>query len=191
VALLAGSSSAASGGPAQTNKAPEASSAAPDYVIGAGDVLQIFVWKEPELTREATVRVDGKITLPLLGDIQAAGHTPVELAEQMQTALSRYLSSPRVTVGVNQAKSTRFYVLGQVAKPGEYPLGPHMTVLQGLALAGGLREFAKGDGIVIVRHGTSPSEKQRLISVDYNKIKDGKDISQNVALKPGDTIVVP
>jgi polysaccharide export outer membrane protein len=187
---MVGSSSAATGGSAQTNQAAEASSNTPDYVIGAGDVLQIFVWKEAELTREVTVRVDGKITLPLLGDVEAAGHTPVELAEQMQTALGRFLSSPRVTVGVNQAKSTRFYVLGQVAKPGEYPLGPQMTVLQGLALAGGLREFAKGDGIVIVRHGTPP-EKQRLIPVDYSKIKDGKDISQNVALKPGDTIVVP
>lgn len=161
-----------------------------DYVIGPGDVLQIFVWKEPELTRDATVRVDGKITVPLLGDVDAAGQTPAQLGAEMQKALVRFLASPQVTVGVTQATSLRFYVIGQVGRPGDYPLGARITVLQGLALAGGLREFAKADNIVIIRQGQAPPA-QSAIPVNYKKIEAGKDISQNIVLRPGDTIVVP
>lgn len=159
-----------------------------DYVIGPGDVLQIFVWKEPELTRDVTVRVDGKITVPLLGDLPAAGRTPQQLGADLGKALGRFLSAPQVTLGVSQANSSRFYVVGQVNTPGVFPLAGRVTVLQGLALAGGLREFAKTDSIQIVRqsHGV-----QSFVPINYKKLEDGRDISQNVVLRPGDTVLVP
>jgi len=159
-----------------------------EYLVGPGDVLQVFVWKEPELSKDVTVRMDGRITVPLLGDVEAAGRTPMQLADELQKALTRFLASPQVTIGVAQAGGARFYVIGQVGRPGDYALGTRMTVIQGLALAGGFREFAKTDSIVIIRHGPS---SQTVIPVNYKKIEDGKDISQNVLLRAGDTIVVP
>jgi len=159
-----------------------------DYVIGPGDVLQIFVWKEPELTRDVTVRVDGKITVPLLGDLPAAGRTPQVLGTELGKALGRFLSSPQVTLGVAQANSSRFYVIGQVNTPGVFPLAGRVTVLQGLALAGGLREFAKADSIQIVRQSQG---LQSFVPINYKKLEDGRDISQNVLLRPGDTVLVP
>ena len=159
-----------------------------DYEIGAGDLLQIFVWKEPELTRDVTVRSDGKISVPLLGDVAAAGLSPQRLGEELARSLSRFVETPRVTIGVSQAVSSRFYVLGQVGKPGEFRLNVPTTVLQGLALAGGFREFAKTDDIVIIRQQKGA---QTVIPVNYKKLSEGKDVSQNVMLKSGDTIVVP
>lgn len=157
----------------------------PPYTIGPADVLKIVVWKEPDLALDATVRADGMITFPLLGDIEAAGLVPSKLAEGLSKRLERFVEAPKVTVSVTQANSARFYVIGQVAKPGEFPLAGRSTVLQALALAGGLREFAKADGIVIVR------EDQTVIPVNYKRIAEGKDVSQNVQLIRGDTIVVP
>jgi polysaccharide biosynthesis/export protein len=159
-----------------------------DYVIGPGDVLQIFVWKEPDLTRDVTVRVDGKITVPLLGDLAAAGRTPQQLGTDLGKALGKFLASPQVTLGVSQANSSRFYVMGQVNAPGVFPLAGKVTVLQGLALAGGLREFAKSDGIQIIRQAQGT---QTFLPVNYKKLEDGRDISQNILLRPGDTILVP
>ena len=159
-----------------------------DYIIGPGDVLQIFVWKEPDLTRDVTVRVDGKITVPLLGDLAAAGRTPQQLGTDLGKALGRFLSAPQVTLGVSQANSSRFYVMGQVNTPGVFPLAGRVSVLQGLALAGGLREFAKSDGIQIVRQSQGT---QTFIPVNYKRLEDGRDISQNILLRPGDTILVP
>jgi polysaccharide export outer membrane protein len=159
-----------------------------DYIIGPGDVLQIFVWKEPDLTRDVTVRVDGKITVPLLGDLAAAGRTPQQLGSDLGKALAKFLSTPQVTLGVSQANSSRFYVMGQVNAPGVFPLAGRVSVLQGLALAGGLREFAKSDGIQIIRQSQGT---QTFIPVNYKKLEDGRDISQNILLRPGDTILVP
>jgi len=155
------------------------------YAIGPADVLQIIVWKEPDITRDVTVRFDGMITVPLLGDVQAAGKTPAAVAENIAKGLERFIQSPRVTVGVGQATSARFYVVGQVARSGEFPLSGRTTVLQGLALAGGFRDFAKTEGIVLVRRD------QTVLSINYKRIADGKDASQNMVLGPGDTIVVP
>ncbi len=155
------------------------------YTIGPSDILQVVVWKEPDLSRDATVRFDGMITMPLLGDLQAAGRTPAQLAETIGTALRRYIEAPRVTVGVSQANSARFYVVGQVTRSGEFPWSPRTTVLQGLALAGGFREFAKTDSIVIVRGD------QTVLPFSYKRVTEGKDTSQNVLLAPGDTVVVP
>ena len=159
-----------------------------EYLIGPGDLLQIFVWKEPELTRDVMVRIDGRITVALLGDVEAAGRTPQQLGEELAKSLSKFLETPRVTVGISQANSTRFFVLGQVGKSGDVPLSGRTTVLQGLALAGGFREFAKTDNIVIIRQERNG---QTIIPVNYKKLEDGKDTSQNVVLRPGDTIVVP
>jgi polysaccharide export outer membrane protein len=159
--------------------------AQPAYAIGASDVLHIVVWKEPDLTLDVTVRPDGYITYPLLGDIAAATLTPAKLAENLSKQLQAYVQAPKVTVVVSQANSARFFVLGQVTKPGEFPLSGRSTVIQALALAGGLREFAKSESIVIVR------EDQSVVPVNYKRIAEGKDVSQNVVLMRGDTIVVP
>ena len=173
---------------AQERPASPATSSPPGaltYVIGPSDVLQITVWREAELSREATVRYDGMITVPLLGDVQAAGRTPGQLAEGLAKGFQQFIEAPRVTIGVTQANSSRFFVVGQVTRSGEFPLSGRTSVLQGLALAGGFREFAKTESIVVVRRD------QSVVSVNYKRIAEGKDVSQNVLLGPGDTIVVP
>jgi len=157
----------------------------PGYVIGLSDVLRIVVWKEPDLTLDVTVRPDGMITVPLLGDVPAAGRVPSQLAGTLVARLEEFIESPRVTVSVSQATSARVYVVGQMMRPGEFPLSGRMTVLKALALAGGFKEFAKSESIVIIR------EDQTVIPFNYKRIADGKDVSQNVLLAAGDTIMVP
>jgi polysaccharide export outer membrane protein len=159
-----------------------------DYLIGPGDVLQLFVWKEPELTRELTVRLDGRISVPLLGDVEATGRTPAQLAAELSKRFTRFLEAPQVTLGVAQANSTRFYVLGQVNKPGDFALTGRTTVLQGLALAGGFKEFAKTDSIVIIRREKGA---ETVVPFNYKRLESGKELAQNVALRPGDTVLVP
>jgi polysaccharide export outer membrane protein len=168
--------------------APAAATSVTEFHIGAGDVLAVFVWKEPELSREVTVRVDGKVTVPLLGDVAAAGRTSRQLATELQSLLGRYLEAPQVTLEVKQANSSRIYVLGMVANPGVYPLNQPTTVLQGLALAGGFKEFARTEDILIIRDGDAGPA---AVPVNFKKIEAGKDLSQNVVLRAGDTIVVP
>lgn len=170
----------------QENRAQPNDTEAPQaYLIGAADVLQITVWKEPDLSRDATVRLDGVVTVPLLGDTPAAGKTPTELADDISKKLAKFIEKPRVSIGITQANSSRIYIIGQMVRSGEFPLSRRMTVLQGLALAGGFKEFAKTESIVIVR------QDKTVIPVNYKRIADGKDMSQNVALAAGDTIVVP
>lgn len=172
-------------------QAPSTAAADPDradYTIGPGDVLQLFVWKEPELTRELTVRLDGRISVPLLGDVEATGRTPAQLAADLSKRFTRFLEAPQVTLGVAQANSTRFYVLGQVNKPGDFPLAGRTSVLQGLALAGGFKDFAKTDSIVIIRREKGT---ETAIAFNYKRLESGRDVTQNVALRPGDTILVP
>src|SRR5258708_5527896 len=166
---------------------PAAPGSAPasGYLIGLGDVLRITVWKEPDLTLDVTVRLDGMITVPLLGDVQAAGRVPSQLAGTLVTDLRRFIENPRVTVSVTQATSARIYVVGQMVRPGEFPLSGRMTVLKALALAGGFKEFAKPESIVIVR------EDQKVSPFNYKHVGAGKDMSQNVLLAAGDTIIVP
>ena len=158
------------------------------YVIGPGDVLQLFVWKEPELTRDVTVRLDGKITVPLLGDVDAAGRTPLELGAEIAKNLGRFLTATSVTLGVAQAHSARFYMLGQVAKQGDYPFNGRINVLQALALAGGCKEYAKTDSILIIRQDRGT---QKGIPVNYKHLESGRDLDGNIPLKSGDIIVVP
>jgi polysaccharide export outer membrane protein len=168
---------------------PQPAAAEPnEYRISAGDVLHLFVWKEADLSRDVTVRGDGKVTVPVLGDIEAANKTPAELAATLTKLYLRYLAAPQVTVGVVQPTVSRFYILGQVARPGDFVLNGRTTVLQGLALAGGFREFAKTDEIVIIRR-----EGARDVSTPFNykRVQEGRDLSQNFVLRPGDTILVP
>lgn len=169
----------------QREASPRPPVAPPGYVIGRGDVLRINVWKEPDLTLDATVRLDGMITVPLMGDVQAAGRMPSQLATALVAGLGRFVESPRVTVGVIQANSARVYVVGEAVRPGEFLLSGGMTVLKALALAGGFKEFAKRESIIIVR------EDRTVIPFNYRRVAEGKDVRQNVLLAPGDTIIVP
>lgn len=161
--------------------------AGPDYVIGADDMLHISVWKEPDLTESLPVRPDGKISLPLLNDVVAAGLTPTQLADSITNKLKKYIADPRVTVVVTAMNSQKIYVLGEVLHPGTTVLQPNMTVLQALA-SSGFSQFANTKGIYILR---TENGKQHKIPVHYRELIKGESIDQNIVLKPGDTIVVP
>jgi len=161
--------------------------AGPDYVIGADDSLHISVWKEPDLTNTLPVRPDGKISMPLLNDVQAAGLTPMQLATSLTEKLKKYLADPRVTVVVTQMTSQRIYVLGEVLHSGAIPLLPNMTVLQALATAG-FTQFANTKAIYVLR---TENGKQQKMPFNYKQAMKGDAPTQNIILKPGDTIVVP
>ena len=160
----------------------------PNYVIGAQDVLDISVWKEPELTRVVPVRPDGKISLPLLNDVKAAGLTPTQLAAQITESLRKFVTNPQVTVIVSQINSQRVYVLGEAARPGAYPLLPGMTILQALSSAGGFTQFAKMKNIYLMREVDGKQEKHPF---NYKEVIKGEHSEQNLVLRAGDTIVVP
>ena len=166
-----------------------AKASAQDYQIGAGDILSITTWKEPDFSREEVlVRLDGKLTFPLLNDVQAAGLTTLDLKGVIENGLKDYVSNPVVTVNVRQPLSKRFYILGEVKRTGEYPLVKHLTVLQAFALAGGFTEWASKDEIILLR---SEGGKDKIYRIDYKDITKGKDFSQNIKLKTDDTIIVP
>jgi len=160
----------------------------PNYVIGAQDVLDIDVWKEPELTRQVPVRPDGKISLPLLNDVQAAGLTPTKLADEIGDGLKKYITDPQVTVIVSAINSQRVYILGEVTRAGAYPLLPGMTVLQALSSAGGFTEFANSKKIYVLRQDKGKQEK---FPFNYKDVVNGKKTQENITLDAGDTIVVP
>lgn len=160
-----------------------------NYLIGIDDVLAINVWKEQELTRSVPVRSDGKISLPLVGEVQAAGRTPAQLEQDIASHLRNFITDPEVTVIVQQSNSQKVNVLGQVVKPGAYSFTAASTVVDALAAAGGLRDFAKKKGITILR--SKPSGGQDRISFNYADYLKGKNSVQNVKLEPGDTVVVP
>jgi polysaccharide export outer membrane protein len=174
---------AQAGPPREADKGQEG-----EYLLRPGDVVQVFVWKEPDLTRDATVRLDGRITMPLLGDIEASGRTPQELGNELATRLQKLLENPVVTVSLAQPNSSRFFVIGMVNQPGGFPLTGRVTVLQALALAGGFKDYAKTDKILIIR-GASGSPT--ATPFNYKKIEDGSDLAQNAVLRAGDTILVP
>ena len=159
----------------------------PDYVIGADDNLHISVWKEPDLTNTLPVRPDGKISMPLLNDVQAAGLTPMQLADSLTEKLKKYLADPRVTVVVTQMNSQRIYILGEVLHSGAIPLLPNMTVLQALATAG-FTQFANTKNIYVLR---TQNGQQQKMPFNYRQAMKGDTVAQNINLKPGDTIVVP
>jgi len=159
------------------------------YVIGVDDVLAINVWKEPEVSKTVPVRSDGKISLPLAGEVQASGMTPRQLELDLSRRLASYISQPEVTVIVEEIKSQKFNILGQVAKPGAYPIANNPTVLDAIALAGGFRDFAKQKSIYVLRR--NPDGTESRMSFNYKDMIKGKNVDQNVKLQPNDTIVVP
>ena len=160
-----------------------------DYVIGANDILTINVWKEPDLCRSVPVRPDGKITLPLIGDVQASGKSPRKLQLEIQEDLLAFVAVPDVTVIVQEVKSLKFNIVGEVVKPGSYPLTESTTVLDAIALAGGLGEFAKRNGIYVLR--IRPDGSSERLPFRYSQVLKGSNLSQNVQLQSHDTVVVP
>jgi len=160
-----------------------------DYVIGPEDVLAINVWREPDISRAVTVRLDGAISLPLVGEVQASGRTPLQLERDITQKLKAYISDPEVAVMVQEMKSKRFNILGQVAKPGSYLLSSSITVLDAIALAGGFRDFAKEKQIYVLRRNADGTETR--LPFNYKDVVKGKNIEQNIKLEPRDSVVVP
>ena len=159
------------------------------FVIGNDDLLSINVWKEPDISRSIPVRSDGRISLPLVGELQATGRTPLQLEDDITAKLRSYIAQPEVTVMVQEIKSQKFNILGQVTKPGSYPLDTATTVLDAIAAAGGFRDFANQKGVYILRH--NPAGGETRIAFNYKKVIKGKNDQQNIKLEPRDTIVVP
>jgi polysaccharide export outer membrane protein len=158
------------------------------YIIQPGDVLEVQVWKETEVSKQVPVRPDGKISLPLINDVQAAGLTAAQLTSDLSEKFKKFISEPQVTVIVTQVNSQRIYVMGEVARGGTYPLLPGMSVLQGLSDAGGFTPFANPKKIYVLR---DQGGKQLKLPFNYNAVVKGKAPEQNVPLMAGDTIVVP
>ncbi len=167
---------------------PPAAEPPEGYVIGPEDVLGILFWRDTEMTGDVTVRPDGKVTLPLLGDIQAAGLSPDALTKVIQDAASKFQQDPAVTIVVRQINSRKVFITGQVANPGAFPLAGPRTVMQLIALAGGLTEYADKKNITIVRFDKG---RQLVFKFNYSDVAKGKGLDQNIVLQPGDTVVVP
>jgi polysaccharide biosynthesis/export protein len=155
-----------------------------DYVIGPDDVLGIVFWRDTDMTGDVTVRPDGLITLPLLREIKAAGLTPEQLREQIQKAAAKFIEDPNVSVVVRQINSRNVFITGSVVRPGGYPVSGQMQVLQLIAIAGGLTEFADGNAIITRVAVPQP------FKFNYNDVSKGKKLEQNIVLKPGDTVIV-
>jgi polysaccharide export outer membrane protein len=180
--------SAATSGDARTsassNKAHDDS-----YVIGNDDVLAISVWNEPNLTKSIPVRSDGKISLPLAGEVQAAGKTPLQLERDLTEKLKGFITTPEVNVIVQQVNSRKFNILGEVGKPGSYPLTADTTIVDAIASAGGFRDFAKKTGVYVLRK--TADGRQTRLNFNYKSFIKGKDIDRNIKIEPDDTIIVP
>jgi len=160
----------------------------PSYLIGPNDILNVYVWKEPELTQDVTVMSDGRITFPLIGEIMAQGQTITALKETITEKLKDYVTAPEVTIILRESRSRLIYTIGKLNQPGPYPLEADMTVLQALSTAGGFAEWADTKNILIIRR-TGKREKQ--IRFNYESFIAGKKVEQNIVLQPNDTIVVP
>ncbi|HKW34586.1 MAG TPA: polysaccharide biosynthesis/export family protein [Candidatus Acidoferrum sp.] len=172
-----------------TSSAPSSASASASYIIGPGDLLAINVLHEPEVSQKVPVRMDGKITMPLIGEVQASGVVPVNLQETIAAKLHDYIKDAEVTVVVEEIKSRQFSVMGEVEHPGTFPLGRPTTVLEGLAQAGGFRDFAKVKNIHILRK--TPEGTTITLPFNYKQVSKGKNESENIQLQAGDTIIVP
>jgi polysaccharide export outer membrane protein len=160
----------------------------PGYVIGPEDVLSIVFWKDADMSAVVVVRPDGKISLPLLNDVQVAGSTPEQLRAQLIHAASKYVEDPNATVVVKEVHSRKVFITGNVLKPGTFPLAGDMNVVQLIALAGGLQEYADQKNIVVMR---TDGGRVQYLKFNYKDVVKQKNVQQNVSLKPGDTVVVP
>jgi|SRR5271166_4645133 len=159
------------------------------YVIGAEDVISVDVWKEPEMSKTVPVRPDGMISLPLIGEIKAAGYTPVQLQGILADSMKKMISDPQVTVVVDKIGSLNFNIVGEVNRPGYFPLTRRMTVLDAIAMAGGFKDFAKIKKVYVLR--TAANGTQERLPFNYKQVIAGKNPQQNIELQPRDTIVVP
>jgi polysaccharide export outer membrane protein len=161
--------------------------APPEYVIAVDDILMVAFWQDQIMPTEVVVRPDGKISLPLLNDVPAAGFTPQQLADSLEAAAGKYITDPDATVIVKEIRSRKVFVLGEVVKAGMVPLNGDMTVLQLIAVGGGLSEYANKDDITVIR---TESGRQKSFKFNYNDVVQGKNVAQNIFLQPGDVVVV-
>ena len=176
------------GAPWAAGERPDVVSAPADYVIGPEDLLSIVFWRDKDLSGDVVVRPDGRISLPLLNEFEAAGLTTEQLREKLMAAADKYVQDPQVTVIVKQINSRRVFVTGMVNKPGPYSLMSATTVIQLLAMAGGLQDYAAKDKIVVMRNDNGRAVSYRF---NYKQVIEGKNLKQNIELKPGDTVIVP
>lgn len=158
------------------------------YVIDIADVLDIQVWKEPDLSRTQQVRMDGRISLPLLGDIDAAGKTARELVSYLKEEYSKFVSEPYVSVMLKESRSRRYYIVGQIKHPGEFTIDYPLTLLQAIARSSGFLEWAKTSKIFVIRRRAG---RDNILKFDYDSFIKGKDLKQNIFVERGDTIIVP
>ena len=175
--------------PAADNPAATTSIRPDSYIIGAEDVISVYVWKEPDMSKTVPVRPDGMISLPLVGEIKAAGYTPVQLQDVLAASMKKIISDPQVTVVVEKISSLSFNIVGEVGHPGYFPLTRRMTVLDAIAMAGGFKDFAKTKKIYVLR--TAANGTQERLPFNYKDVIKGKNPQQNIELQPRDTIVVP
>ena len=194
VAQDAASSSQASNSKPATTAPPDLPKSAPgvrpeSYVIGAEDTILVSVWKEPDMSKSVPVRPDGMISLPLIGEVKAAGYTPVQLQDVLADTMKKYVSDPQVTVVVEKIASLSFNIVGEVNHPGYFPLTRRMTVLDAIALAGGFKDFAKTKKVYVLR--TAANGSQERLPFNYKQVIKGQNPQQNIELQPRDTIVVP
>jgi polysaccharide biosynthesis/export protein len=160
-----------------------------EYVIGPDDVLSVVFWRDKDMTCDVVVRPDGKISLPLVNDIPAGGLTPSQLRDAIETLARRYIEEPAVTVVVKQINSRKVFITGEVEKPGPYTISGRTTVLQLISMAGGLKEYVDGKRILVMR--TDANGRQTGHPFNYREVVSGKNLGQNIELRPGDTVVVP
>jgi polysaccharide export outer membrane protein len=186
ILLISGAGQARSDRPASPGAA--AVTVPAGYVIGANDRLTITFWKDKDLSADVVVRPDGRISLPLLNDVEAAGLTPEQLRRRLLEVALRYVEDPSPTVVVREIHSRHAYITGSVEKPGAYPLNTPMTVVQLIAMAGGLKEFVSGKNIVILRHEAGRDVR---FAFDYQAVLKGRKLQQNIEMRPGDTVIVP
>ena len=189
--VLAGATSTAAQGrpPAATVVAAAEGTPLPaDFVIGPEDVIGVLFWREQEMSGDVSVRPDGMITLPMVGDMRAAGLRPERLKSEIEKATAKFFTGPNVTVVVREIKSRQVFITGEVKTPGAYPLIGPRTVMQLIALAGGLTEYADANAITIMR---TENGRQSSLKFQYKDIARGKNLAQNIQLQPGDTVVVP
>lgn len=179
---------AASGSPTSAALSAAEAPVPSDYVIGPEDVLGVVFWREPDMSADVTVRPDGRISLPVIGEIQAAGLHPDALKKLLLTAASKYVTDPNVVIVVRTINSRKVFITGRVTTPGAYPLTGPRTVLQLISLAGGLTEYADAKNITVLREEEGETKS---FKVNYRDIARGKGLDQNIRLEPGDTIVVP
>jgi polysaccharide export outer membrane protein len=183
-----GQSQAPQPAPPPAPSSPQATPLPSGYLIGPEDLLSIVFWRDKDMSADVIVRPDGKISLPLLNDVQAAGLTPEQLRTQLTQAATKLMADPSVTVVVKEIHSRNVFITGNVAKPGTYPLTVEMNVLQLIALAGGLAEYADAKNIVVMR---KENGRQESFKFNYKDVIKQKNVQQNISLKPGDTVVVP